>query len=67
MLETLGHDVGTDDGNLSCTEWKPQAKHVHREPDSGDDKYSIRTYHPDITYMVNCATRYEFFKACAQT
>ncbi len=69
VLETLGLSVGTANGEFTPAKGEPLAKHVHREPASGDFNYSsvvaMLLYlaghmHPDITYAVNCAARYMF-------
>ncbi len=69
VLETLGLDVGTLNGKFTPAKGKPLVKHVHGEPASGNFNYSsvigMLLYladhsGPDITYAVNCATRYMF-------
>ncbi len=40
VLETLGLDIGTSNGKFTPAKRKPLAKHVCREPTSGDFNYS---------------------------
>ncbi len=69
VIETLGLDIETANGKFTNAKGKPLAKNVHGEPVSGDFNYismvGMLLYlagytHPDITYAVNCPTRYMF-------